>query len=244
MTLNWIRDTPPLHPLPTSSRLTLCNNHTVLPGHALQVASVSDSLRHCSKFCVCNWRKKNLSDATFYFIGLLVGSTCFVHYYAYHQELATIMLITTLVVSFFLCCRLEVSFSLQPGKYSNLTVTNLQPTANQERNDQYGNQHYRRELLMMGIVVPETCWAYKKYNKIIIGIQLVFYSSVVTMMHGPINIIFCVCVCVCVWLGPSIIFPTSGELQINHHLLRHFLKHIFIVTVSSFVKLLAPELFF
>jgi len=33
----------------------------------------------------------------------------------------------------------------------------LQPTANQERNDQCGNQHYSRELLMMGIVVPETC---------------------------------------------------------------------------------------
>jgi len=26
---------------------------------------------------------------------------------------------------------------------------------------------------MMGIVVPETCWAYKKYNKIISGIYLV-----------------------------------------------------------------------
>jgi len=27
---------------------------------------------------------------------------------------------------------------------------------------------------MMCIVVPETCWAYKKYNKIISGIQYVF----------------------------------------------------------------------
>jgi len=27
---------------------------------------------------------------------------------------------------------------------------------------------------MMGIVVPKTCWTYKKYNKIISGIQLVF----------------------------------------------------------------------
>ena len=27
---------------------------------------------------------------------------------------------------------------------------------------------------MMGIVVPETCWAYKKYNKIISGVYLVF----------------------------------------------------------------------
>ena len=34
--------------------------------------------------------------------------------------------------------------------------TLLQPTANQERNDQRGNQHYSREHLMLGILVPET----------------------------------------------------------------------------------------
>jgi len=45
---------------------------------------------------------------------------------------------------------------LHPGHYSSLTAPNLRPTANQERNDQCGNQHYSRELLMMGIVVPET----------------------------------------------------------------------------------------
>jgi len=42
---------------------------------------------------------KNQLDATWYFIVLLIGSTCFRHYYAHHQELATIMLITTLVLS-------------------------------------------------------------------------------------------------------------------------------------------------
>ena len=47
---------------------------------------------------------------------------------------------------------------------------NLQPTANQERHDQCGKQHHSRELPMMGIVVPETCWALKKYNKISSGI--------------------------------------------------------------------------
>jgi len=52
---------------------------------------------------------KNQLDATYYFIVLLIGSTCFGHYYAQHQELATIMLITKLVVSFLVCCRLEVS---------------------------------------------------------------------------------------------------------------------------------------
>jgi len=39
-----------------------------------------------------------------------------------------------------------------------------------ERNDKCGSQHYSRELLMMGIAVPEICRAYKKYNKIISGI--------------------------------------------------------------------------
>ena len=46
---------------------------------------------------------------------------------------------------------------LQPGHYSGLPAPNLQPTANQERNDQCDNQHYSRELVMMGIVMPETC---------------------------------------------------------------------------------------
>jgi len=43
------------------------------------------------------------------------------------------------------------------GHYSSLPAPKLQPTANQERNDQCGNQHHSRELLMMGIVMPETC---------------------------------------------------------------------------------------
>ena len=40
---------------------------------------------------------------------------------------------------------------------------------------------------MMGIEMPETCSAYKKCNKIISGIYLVSYSSVITLRHGPIN---------------------------------------------------------
>jgi len=61
-------------------------------------------------------------------------------------------------------------YTLQPRNYSGLTTPNLQPTTNQERNDQCVNQHHSHELLMMGIVVPETYSAYKKYNKIISGI--------------------------------------------------------------------------
>jgi len=110
-------------------------------------------------------KNKNQLDATYYFIVLLVGSTCFGHYYAHHQELATVMLITTLVVSFLSCCSLEVRcgyagvVSGLEAVACSLPAPNLQPTATQERDDQCGNQHYSRELLMMGIVVPETCRA-------------------------------------------------------------------------------------
>ena len=38
--------------------------------------------------------------------------------------------------------------------------------------------------------MSETCWAHKKWNKIAIDIKLVFYSSTITMTHGPINISF------------------------------------------------------
>ena len=44
-------------------------------------------------------KNKNHLDATYYSIVLLIGWTCFGHYCAHHQELATIMLLTTLVVS-------------------------------------------------------------------------------------------------------------------------------------------------
>jgi len=59
----------------------------------------------------CTLKNENQLDATYYFIVLLIGSTFFGHNYAHHQELATMMLITTLVVSFLVCCMLEVSCS-------------------------------------------------------------------------------------------------------------------------------------
>ena len=95
------------------------------------------------------------------------------------------MLVTTLVVSFckdgrssvniklwflvvcvrcevlVVLCRLVVAdnvcYNLQPGHYSSLTAPNLQPTATKERIEKCGYQYYSLDLLMMGIVVPETC---------------------------------------------------------------------------------------
>ena len=68
----------------------------------------------------------------------MIGSACFGHYYAYHQELT------------------KVAVGWKSGEGS-LPAPDFQPTATQEWDDQCGNQHYSRELLMMGIRVPETC---------------------------------------------------------------------------------------
>ena len=54
------------------------------------------------------------------------------------------------------CGSAGVVSGLQPRHYSSLNAPNLQHTANQDRNDQFGNQHHSHELLMMGIVIPET----------------------------------------------------------------------------------------
>ena len=40
------------------------------------------------------------------------------------------------------------------------------------------------------VLMSETCWAHKKWNKTASDIKLVFYSSTITMMHGSINIRF------------------------------------------------------
>ena len=60
-------------------------------------------------------------------------------------------------VDYHIGCLQAAGYSLQPGHYSSLTAPKFLPTETQERDDQCGNQHYSRELLMMGIVVPKTC---------------------------------------------------------------------------------------
>ena len=108
------------------------------------------------------------------------------------------------------CCRLWLrwsgihvagwSFSLQHGYHSNPTTacntdtTPTQPDRNSNTHRTKNNttnvviQQNSLKLLMMDILMSETCWANKKWNKIASDIKLVFYSSTITMMHGPINI--------------------------------------------------------
>jgi len=71
----------------------------------------------------------------------------------------------------------------QPHRNSNTHRTKNNTT-------NVGIQQNSRKLLMMNILMSETCWAHKKWNKIASDIKLVFYSSTITIMHGPINIRF------------------------------------------------------
>jgi len=63
----------------------------------------------------------------------MIGRTCFGHCYAHHQELTTIVLITTLAVRFLGCCWLEVRCR-QAGLVSGLqAIACLHLTSNQQQ---------------------------------------------------------------------------------------------------------------
>ena len=101
--------------------------------------------------------------------------------------------ITTSVVLFSVRCVLEiwcgwfwVVLVLQPAKRAPLKISNTQRTEN--KTTVVVIQQYSRKLLMMDILMSETCWAHKKWNRIASDIKLVFHSSNITVMHGPINI--------------------------------------------------------
>ena len=109
----------------------------------------------------------------------------------------------------------------------NTDTTPTQPHRNSSTHRTKNNttnvaiQQNSRKLLMMDILMSETCWAYKKWTKIVSTIKLVFYSSTITMMHGPINISsynFCFWLCWSCgvvgfeWYPPATWIP----LQPNH----------------------------
>jgi len=71
-------------------------------------------------------------------------------------------------------------------------------------------QQHSRKLLMVDKLMSETCWAHKKWNKKASDIKLVFYSSAITMMHGPINIRLHKVV----WINISVPTATTWTLQI------------------------------
>jgi len=89
-------------------------------------------------------------------------------------------------------------FRLQPAT-SDTTPTQPHRISNTHRTKNNTTdvviQQNSRKILMMDILMSETCWAHTKWNKIASEIKLVFYSSTITMMHGPVNIRFAIDLC-------------------------------------------------
>ena len=109
--------------------------------------------------------------------------------------------ITTSVVLFSVRCVLcGVRFAGWSTSTCETNTTKYQPhqisktqRTEKKMTDVVIRQHSRR-LLKMDILMSETYWAHNKWNKIASDIKLVFYSSTIAMLHGPINIRSCICV--------------------------------------------------
>ena len=99
--------------------------------------------------------------------------------------------ITTLVVLFlvlrvleFRCCWVGVVSILQDSA-CNTDTTPTQPHRNSNTHRTKNNttnvviQQNSRKLLMKVILMSETCWAHKQWNKIASDIKLIFYSSTI-----------------------------------------------------------------
>ena len=92
-------------------------------------------------------------------------------------------------------------------------------------------QQHSCKLLMMDILMSETCWAHKKWNKIASNIKLVFHSATITMMHGPINIRLLLYVCYSLsclkhsCVSPVFLYPVLYILALSLHLPLHFTAH-------------------
>ena len=104
--------------------------------------------------------------------------------------------IITSVILFLVRCVLAIWCGCVAGFTCNTDTSQTQPhqIANTQRTKNKTTnviiQQHSCKLLMMDILMSETCWVHKKWNKIASDIKLVFYSSTITMMHGPINIRF------------------------------------------------------
>ena len=136
-------------------------------------------------------------DATEVFIADLIAfSTCFWHHYAHHQELKSILQWLLPVVFravVFSSCWSGVELRVMcPVCRTHNPQLHTRPATWKNHSTKYYRQqplYNTLELLMMGIVVPETCWESNKIcNKNPCCIQLAIYFHILTTMHGQNHI--------------------------------------------------------
>ena len=77
------------------------------------------------------------------------------------------------------------NYSLQHGNHSNPTTPKLQKHRTKNNTTNVVLQQNSRKLLMMDILMSETYWTHKKWNKVASHIKLVFYSSTADQYSVP-----------------------------------------------------------
>ena len=91
-------------------------------------------------------------------------------------------------------------------------------------------QQNSRKLLMMDILMSETCWAHKKWNKLANDIKLVFYSSTVELIANFLlfYILFSICDAKRIEFN---LWQLKGRIKlfkqkIKEYLIKIFVKHL------------------
>jgi hypothetical protein len=98
----------------------------------------------------------------------------------------------SIVRSLRLCCWITTGWRTTSACNTDTTQSQPNKISNTQRNKNQTTdvviQQHSCELLMMDILMSETCWVHRKWNKTASDIKLVFYSSTIKMMHAPINV--------------------------------------------------------
>ena len=100
------------------------------------------------------------------------------------RSLRLLCWITILVVFFLVRCLLEI----RCGWVGMVSVLQASACNTDTTGTNVVIQQNIRKFLMMDILMSETCWVHRKWNKIASDIKSVFHSSTITMTQGPINI--------------------------------------------------------
>jgi len=142
---------------------------------------------HCD-----SWRIKDQLDVTCYLFHFLCAQhVSDINISIIIRSLRLFCLITTLVVLFLVRCVLEFRrgwvgvVSLLQAEAQLLLqthrISNTYWTKNKTTNVVIKQKSHK--LLMMDMLMSETCWAHKNWNKIASDIKLVFYSSTTDIYH-------------------------------------------------------------
>jgi len=87
----------------------------------------------------------------------------------------------SIIRSFRLCCWITTlvfcSWFVVCWRFGAQQISNTQRT--EKKPTDVVIQQHSRKLLMMDILMSETCWAHKKWNKIASDMKLIFYSSTI-----------------------------------------------------------------